>query len=79
MRDPILTIFNLIYYQMGGMFNGVAAFNQDLCHFKDNSIPNFLMSSVVDMFQGTDCPDTSDPQSASGPWCVNPYILGDTC
>ena len=66
MRDQILTISILLYYQMAFMFNMAQAFDQNLCHFKDNSITfpqNFYM------FLGSDCPDNSDPGSASGPWC----------
>ncbi|EJK51747.1 hypothetical protein THAOC_29056, partial [Thalassiosira oceanica] len=52
---------------MERMFYNAASFNQDLCHFGDNFSQ---LSFVAAMFYNTDCADTNDPSSATGPWCA---------
>ena len=65
-QSPVLTNFNLTYYQMDNMFAGATTFNQDLCHFGDH----WPYESVTNMFVGTDCTNSAQPTSASGPWCA---------
>ena len=48
------------------MFYGASAFNQNLCAWKEN----FPYSSTSDIFSGSDCTFTTDPQLATkGPFC----------
>jgi len=51
---------------MAEMFQGATVFNQNLCSFGTNWSRDL---NVNDIFTATACPDTSDPTSASGPWC----------
>ena len=56
-----------IHFQMGYMLQGATAFNQNLCHFGDNTSQ---LSDASLMFDNSGCSNTNDPASATGPWCV---------
>ncbi|EJK65326.1 hypothetical protein THAOC_13822 [Thalassiosira oceanica] len=64
---PDSTFSNPNHLQMEGMFYNATAFNQDLCHFGDNFSQ---LQDVTAMFNDTDCADTYNPTSATGPWCA---------
>lgn len=60
--------------RMDRMFSGATSFNQDLCSW-GTWIPDNAQS-YMEIFQGTSCPDTSDPtvyvrggERTAGPLC----------
>ena len=52
--------------QMGSMFYGAAAFDQDLRHFGDY----FSQISLAKIFVMSGCSIKKAPTSATGPWCA---------
>ena len=51
---------------MGYMFRSATYFNQCLSTWADKTPPDV---NVYLMFQGSGCPDKSDPNPLVGPWC----------
>jgi hypothetical protein len=56
------------------MFYGASSFNQNLCPWGPK-LPTAITyasyaSAVGNMFYNSGCPDTSNPEGRSGPWCA---------
>ena len=56
-------------FQMGYMFQGATAFNQNLCNFNSN----WPYTNVTVMFDDSGCSDTNIPANGTGPWCAASY------
>ena len=54
------------YHQMSQMFWDATAFNQDLCHFRDN----LSQISVSSIFLNSGCSNKNPPTSAKRLWCA---------